>query len=197
MGTNLFKQDFNVSREDREQLQGHSGLCVWFVGLSGSGKSTISNAFESFLFQKGIRTYTLDGDNIRMGINKDLSFSAADRSENLRRIAEIAKLFTDAGTVVLSSFITPLAGDREHIGSILGTDYVEVFVNCPLEVCEPRDVKGLYAKARRGEIPNFTGISAPFEEPAHPKLKLPSHELNLEDSVQLLWNELQPKLNLL
>ena len=197
MGTNLFKQDFNVSRKDREALNGNKGLCVWFVGLSGSGKSTISNAFESFLFQKGIRTYTLDGDNIRMGINKDLTFSATDRSENLRRIAEIAKLFTDAGTVVLSSFITPLAADREHIRSILGEDYVEVFVNCPLEVCEQRDVKGLYAKARRGEIPNFTGISAPFEEPSHPDLKLPSHEMNLGDCVQVLWNELQPKLNLL
>lgn len=196
MATNLFKQDFNVSREDREQLNRHKGICVWFIGLSGSGKSTISNAFESFLFQKNIRTYTLDGDNIRMGINKDLRFSAADRSENLRRIAEIAKLFTDAGTVVLSSFITPLASDREHIRAILGDDYVEVFVNCPLEVCEARDVKGLYAKARRGEIANFTGISAPFEEPDTPDLKLPSHELDLTDSVQLLWNELQPKLNI-
>ena len=197
MGTNLFKQDFNVSRNDREQLQGHRGVCVWFIGLSGSGKSTISNAFESFLFQKDIRTYTLDGDNIRMGINKDLSFSASDRSENLRRIAEIAKLFTDAGIVVLSSFITPLATDREHIRSLLGDDYFEVFVNCPLEVCEQRDVKGLYAKARRGEISDFTGISAPFEDPVNPDLKLPSHELGLEDSVQLLWNELQPKLKLL
>lgn len=192
--TNVKKQDYDVNRAMRSQRKGHHALVLWFVGLSGSGKSTVSDALELFLHQKQMDTYTLDGDNIRMGINKDLGFTAADRSENIRRIAEVGKLFTDAGTVVLTAFITPLERDRERARAILGDDYIEIYVNCPIEVCEARDVKGLYARARKGEIPNFTGISAPFEVPVHPDVEIKTNEQSVDECVMQIWNTIKNKL---
>lgn len=192
--TNVKKQDYDVNRAMRSQRKGHQALVLWFVGLSGSGKSTVSDALEKFLYEQQIDTYTLDGDNIRMGLNKDLGFTAEARSENIRRIAEVGKLFADAGTVVLTAFITPLERDRERARAILGDDYIEIYVNCPLEVCEARDVKGLYARARKGEIPNFTGISAPFEVPVHPDVEIKTNEQSVDECVAQIWNTIKNKL---
>lgn len=173
----LVKQHFNTTRTDRNLLNNHKSCVLWFTGLSGSGKSTIANEVEKQLFQQGKRVYTLDGDNIRLGINKGLGFTAEDRAENLRRIAEIAKLMVDAGIIVIAAFVSPLKEDRALVEAIIGEeDFVEVFVNTPLEECEKRDVKGFYAKARKGEIKNFTGISAPYEAPEYPKINLPTLE---------------------
>lgn len=173
----LVKQHFNTTRTDRNLLNNHKSCVLWFTGLSGSGKSTIANEVEKQLFQQGKRVYTLDGDNIRLGINKGLGFTAEDRAENLRRIAEIAKLMVDAGIIVIATFVSPLKEDRALVEAIIGEeDFVEVFVNTPLEECEKRDVKGFYAKARKGEIKNFTGISAPYEAPEYPKINLPTLE---------------------
>ena len=153
MGNNIFEHRFNVKQEDRSGLKNHKPLLLWFTGLSGSGKSTIANAVEVSLLSKGIHTYLLDGDNVRMGINSNLSFSPEDRTENIRRIAEISKLMVDAGLVVLASFVSPYREDRENVKKIVGyANFVEIFVNTPIEECERRDVKGLYEKARRGEI---------------------------------------------
>ena len=192
--TNVKKQEYNIDRSARAQRKGHRALVLWFVGLSGSGKSTVSDALEKFLYEQQIDTYTLDGDNIRMGLNKDLGFTAEARSENIRRIAEVGKLFADAGTVVLTAFITPMERDRQRAKDILGEDYIEIYVNCPLEVCEARDVKGLYARARTGEIPNFTGISAPFEAPQHPDVEIKTHEDDIQTCVQQIWDVINDKL---
>lgn len=182
----LVKQHFNTTRTDRNLLNNHKSCVLWFTGLSGSGKSTIANEVEKQLFQQGKRVYTLDGDNIRLGINKGLGFTAEDRAENLRRIAEIAKLMVDAGIIVIATFVSPLKEDRALVEAIIGEeDFVEVFVNTPLEECEKRDVKGFYAKARKGEIKNFTGISAPYEAPEYPKINLPTLE---KTSVELAQN---------
>ena len=194
MGNNLTKQNYKITQSIRTERAQHKSIVIWFVGLSGSGKSTVSDALESFLFNKGLNTYTLDGDNIRMGINKDLGFEASDRSENLRRIAEIGKLFTDAGIITLTAFITPLEEDRKRAREILGEKYIEVYVNCPLEICEQRDVKGLYAKARKGEIKNFTGISAPFENPEDPDVEIFTAEQSIEECVQEIWKEIKNKV---
>lgn len=194
MGNNLTKQNYKITQSIRAERAQHKSIVIWFVGLSGSGKSTVSDALESFLFNKGLNTYTLDGDNIRMGINKDLGFEASDRSENLRRIAEIGKLFTDAGIITLTAFITPLEEDRKRAREILGEKYIEVYVNCPLEICEQRDVKGLYAKARKGEIKNFTGISAPFEKPENPDVEIFTAEQSIEECVQEIWKEIKNKV---
>ena len=194
MGNNLTKQNYKITQSIRTERAQHKSIVIWFVGLSGSGKSTVSDALESFLFNKGLNTYTLDGDNIRMGINKDLGFEASDRSENLRRIAEIGKLFTDAGIITLTAFITPLEEDRKRAREILGEKYIEVYVNCPLEICEQRDVKGLYAKARKGEIKNFTGISAPFEKPENPDVEIFTAEQSIEECVQEIWKEIKNKV---
>jgi len=173
----LVKHHFNITRKDRNQLNQHKSSVLWFTGLSGSGKSTIANEVENQLFQQGKRVYTLDGDNIRLGINKGLGFTPEDRSENLRRIAEIAKLMVDAGMIVIAAFVSPLKEDRALVEAIIGEeDFVEVFVNTPLEECEKRDVKGFYAKARKGEIENFTGISAPYEAPEAPEITLKTLE---------------------
>ncbi|CAE7329386.1 cysC, partial [Symbiodinium sp. CCMP2456] len=167
------------------RLQGHNSFAIWFAGLSGSGKSTLASALEKRLYQRGLRTFILDGDNIRSGLNKDLDFSEESRRENIRRIGEVAKLMIDAGCIVLSAFISPFRQEREMVKSMVGEEnYVEVFVNCPLEECEKRDVKGLYAKARAGEISNFTGISSPFEAPENPDVKVPTHQLSLEEGVE-------------
>lgn len=182
--TNIVWHPGNVTRDDREKITGHKGCTVWFTGLSGSGKSTIAVAVEKALWDRGVSSYILDGDNIRHGLNADLGFSPEDRTENIRRIGEVAKLFTDAGVVNLTAFISPYRADRDRVRGIMGPgDFVEAFVDCPIEECERRDVKGLYAKARAGKIPEFTGISAPYEEPLRPEILLPTGELSEEQSV--------------
>tara|TARA_R110002096_G_scaffold74101_1_gene175687 strand:- start:250840 stop:251445 length:606 start_codon:yes stop_codon:yes gene_type:complete len=178
---NIIPHDYQISRRQRNQSYGHNSLVIWFVGLSGSGKSSLANMVEKELFDRNLHTYILDGDNVRSGLNSDLDFSDESRKENIRRIAELANIMIDAGIITLSAFISPFAKDRESVKSIVGEDnFIEVFVDCPLEVCEERDVKGLYKKARNGEIKNFTGISSPFEKPINPDI----HILSAEDSLE-------------
>lgn len=197
MTKNVFHQDFQITSIQRSQLNGHRPLMIWFTGLSGSGKSTIANALEKHLFDKEIHTFTLDGDNIRLGINSDLGFSPEDRTENLRRISHVGKLMTDAGLVVLAAFVSPLNKDRQAIKEIIGKEnFIEVFVNTPIEVCEERDEKGLYAKARRGEIKDFTGVNAPFEIPSSPDLEIDTSKESLNESVERIVLFVQKKLSL-
>lgn len=187
--------DRMMSRADKEELLHQKGLMVWFTGLSGSGKSTIAIALERELHKRGLLCRILDGDNIRSGINNNLGFSAADRVENIRRIAEVGKLFVDTGVITLAAFISPNNDIRKMAASIIGEDdFMEVYVSTPIEECERRDVKGLYAKARKGEIANFTGISAPFEAPEHPALSLDTSVLTLEESVNQLLEIILPKI---
>jgi adenylylsulfate kinase len=182
--TNIVWHPGAVTRADREQVNGHRGCIVWLTGLSGSGKSTIAVELEKRLWDRGMRAFILDGDNIRHGLNKNLGFSPADRTENIRRIGEVAKLFVDAGMVAITAFISPYRADRDQVRALVGAkDFVEVFVDCPLEVCEQRDVKGLYEKARAGKIPEFTGISAPYEAPVDPEVTLRTHEQPPEASA--------------
>jgi adenylylsulfate kinase len=184
---NLRPENFNITREQKEELNGHKSFVVWLTGFSGSGKSTIANALEVALFDRGIRSFCLDGDNTRLGINKDLGFSSTDRTENIRRVAEMAKLFLESGTIVITSFITPLISDREMAKSIIGgNDFVEVFINCPFAICEKRDVKGLYAKARRGEIKDFTGIDSPFEAPLKADVELLTDINSIQECVEII-----------
>lgn len=179
--------DRMLKREDKEKLLGQRGVMLWFTGLSGSGKSTVAIALERALQDRGLLCRILDGDNIRSGINANLGFSAEDRRENIRRIAEVGKLFVDTGIITIAAFISPTEEIRQMAEHIIGRDdFKEIFVSTPLEVCEQRDVKGLYARARRGEIPNFTGISAPFEAPEHPALSLDTSRLSIEESVKKL-----------
>ena len=179
---NIVPHTFQVERKDRNKLKGHKSFVIWFTGLSGSGKSTLANLVEKNLFYKGIHTFSLDGDNIRGGLNNNLGFGREDRVENLRRIAEVAKLFVDSGAIVIASFISPLESDRNVVKKIIGQeDFIEVFVNTPLEVCESRDVKGLYKKARAGEIKNFTGIDAPYEPPKTPEIEVKTNLEKAED----------------
>lgn len=170
-----------VSRDDREQKKGHSASVFWFTGLSGSGKSTIAHAVEKKLFDVGIDAYVFDGDNVRHGLCKNLGFSPEDRTENIRRISEVTKLFIESGTICLCAFIAPLETDREIIRNTLGQDYHEIYVACPLAVCEGRDVKGYYKRARAGEITNYTGISAPYQVPKAPAITVNSAEMTLEE----------------
>lgn len=168
---NIFWHDSKVSREDRQQLNQHKSGVLWFTGLSGSGKSTLAVAVEKELHQLGIKTYILDGDNIRHGLNKDLGFDPTDRKENIRRIGEVAKLFTDAGVITLAAFISPYRKERKQVRNLLGSDdFIEVYVKCSLKKCESRDPKGLYKKARKGEISSFTGVDAPYEKPKNPEI---------------------------
>lgn len=182
----------SISREERTSIKPHLPACLWFTGLSGSGKSTIARGLEGSLNRAfGAHTYLLDGDLIRTGLNRDLGFSLADRAENIRRLGEVARLFVDAGLIVLTSFISPLRVDREHARAIIEpVHFIEIFVECPLEECEKRDVKGLYAKARRGEIPDFTGISSPYEPPLHPEIMLHTGAETVEDSTRSVLNYL-------
>lgn len=186
--------DRMMSRDDKEQLLNQRGMMLWFTGLSGSGKSTVAIALERELHSRGLLCRILDGDNIRSGINNNLGFSAEDRVENIRRIAEVGRLFVDTGIITTAAFISPNNQLREMAAEIIGKDdFVEVFVSTPLEECEKRDVKGLYAKARRGEIKNFTGISAPFEAPEHPDITLDTSKLPVEESVKILLDYVLPK----
>lgn len=173
-----------VNREEREALLGQRGVVLWFTGLSGSGKSTVANAVAQRLQQLGKLTYLLDGDNIRHGLNKGLGFSLEDRKENIRRISEVAKLFVDAGIITLTAFISPLKQDRATARSLIGKDFIEVHVDCSIEECENRDPKDLYKKARRGEIPEFTGITSPYEVPDNPEVTLCTHQESLEECVE-------------
>jgi adenylylsulfate kinase len=192
--TNIVWHQGAVTRADRERLNGHRGATVWFTGLSGSGKSTIAVAVEKALLGRGVRAFVLDGDNIRHGLNKNLGFSPADRTENIRRIGEVAKLFTDAGVVALTAFISPYRADRDQARAVMQPgDFIEVLVDCPLEVCEQRDVKGLYQKARAGQIPEFTGISAPYEPPLSPELTIRTHTQPAEESAQQVLSCLEAR----
>jgi adenylylsulfate kinase len=196
MNENIRKHSYKISKADRCKKNGHNSFMILFTGLSGSGKSTIANALEQKLHSLNIQTYTLDGDNMRSGINQDLSFSPEDRSENIRRIGEIGKLFVDAGMVVLAAFVAPYEKDRKHIRNIVGVDtFIEVFVNTSLEVCEERDVKGLYKKARRGEIKNMTGISAPYEKSSNPDV-IVTEKNSVEEAVEIIFKKIEPTLKL-
>lgn len=187
--------DRMLSRSDKEELLKQHSVMIWFTGLSGSGKSTIAIALERELQKRGLLCRILDGDNIRSGINNNLGFSAEDRIENIRRIAEIGKLFVDTGIITIAAFISPNNDIREMAANIIGKeDFMEIYVSTPIEECERRDVKGLYAKARKGEIKNFTGISAPFEAPQHPTLSLDTSKLSVEESVNKLLELILPRV---
>lgn len=182
-----------LQRGDRERRLNQRSKVLWFTGLSGSGKSTIAQALERHLYNEGFTAQVLDGDNIRSGINKDLSFSAEDRAENIRRIAEIAKLYVQSGIISINSFISPTIASRQSAKDIIGeTDYLEIYVNAPLEVCEARDVKGLYQKARSGIIKNFTGIDAPYEAPENPALEIRTDQMDVDEAVQKVYTYLLP-----
>jgi len=174
-----------VTRSRREGINGHRSVVLWFTGLSGAGKSTLAHAVEEHLHQKGCRTFVFDGDNVRHGLCADLGFSAADRSENIRRIGQMAKLFVDAGVIALTAFISPFRADRQRVREIVGeSDFLEIYCRCSLEECERRDVKGLYAKARAGVIREFTGVSSPYEEPLAPDLVIDTERQSLEEAVE-------------
>ena len=192
--TNVTWQDGEVTRENRYEILRQKGATIWFTGLSGSGKSTIAVALENALFKRGKLSYRLDGDNVRLGINKNLGFSEEDRTENIRRIGEISKLFGDAGTIALSSFISPYRDDRDEVRRLheaADLKFIEVFVDCTLEVAESRDPKGLYKKARAGEIKNFTGIDDPYEAPIIPEIHLHTDKMTLEDEVSMIIDYLK------
>ena len=195
MSLHTVKHDYKTSKTDREILHGHKAYLLWFTGLSGSGKSTLANLVEIALHKQGLSTYILDGDNIRQGINKDLSFAPEDRTENIRRIAEISNLMLNAGVITLAAFVSPYIKDREEVQQIVGTDnFIEIFVNTSLEECERRDVKGLYKKARSGEIKNMTGISAPYEAPINPDLEVITDGQSIEESLEIIINFITKKL---
>jgi adenylylsulfate kinase len=195
MSVNVIKHDYKTTKIQREELHGHKAYLLWFTGLSGSGKSTLANLVEIALHKQGLSTYILDGDNIRQGINKDLSFAPEDRTENIRRIAEISNLMLNAGVITLAAFVSPYIKDREEVQQIVGTDnFIEIFVNTSLEECERRDVKGLYKKARSGEIKNMTGISAPYEAPVNPDLEVITDGQSIEESVEIIINFINKKL---
>ena len=196
MEKNIVKHDYAVDQNSRSKLKKHKSLLLWFTGLSGSGKSTIANCVEQALHEKGVHTYTLDGDNVRKGLNNNLSFSPEDRTENIRRIAETAKLMMDAGLVVLAAFVSPYKKDRDNIRAIVGSEnMVEIYINTSVEECERRDVKGLYKKARAGEIKNMTGISSPYEAPENPEIEIHTEKVNVEKATEHIINNIYPKLN--
>jgi adenylylsulfate kinase len=192
--TNVYWHEGDVTREDRQKLLKHKGASLWFTGLSGSGKSTVAVALEQALFAQGKLVYRLDGDNIRLGINKNLGFSAEDRTENIRRVGEVSKLMADSGVIVLNSFISPYIADRDAVRTLHAADdmpFIEVFVDCALDEAEKRDPKGLYKKARAGEIKNFTGIDDPYEAPENPEIHLHSDKQSLEEEVQVMIQVLE------
>ncbi len=192
--TNITWHEANVVQTDREKLLDQKGTVIWFTGLSGSGKSTLALEVENALYQRGHLTYVLDGDNIRHGLNKNLGFSPEDREENIRRIGEVAKLFADAGVIAMTAFISPYRADRDNARDLLDEGrFVEIFTDCPLEVCEARDTKGLYKKARAGEIKEFTGISAPYEAPPQPELTVNTGSQTLEECTERVIALLESK----
>ena len=196
MSLHTVTQNYNITKSQRETLHGHKAYLLWFTGLSGSGKSTLANLVEMELYKEGLSTYILDGDNVRQGINKDLSFTPQDRSENIRRIAEISNLMLDAGVVTLAAFVSPYIKDREAVKQTVGADkFIEIYVNTSLATCESRDVKGLYKKARAGEIKNMTGISAPYQAPTHPDLEIITDGQTIQESVAVIMQFLNTKFN--
>ncbi|MFA8438094.1 adenylyl-sulfate kinase [Pueribacillus sp. YX66] len=194
MVNNIIWHESTVSKVDRQRLNEHKSAVLWFTGLSGSGKSTLANMVDAKLYARGVRSYVLDGDNIRHGLNKGLGFSEADRKENIRRIGEVAKLFVDSGQIVLTAFISPFLDDRLTVRHFFHNgEFFEVYVKCPLAECEKRDPKGLYKKARNGEIPNFTGISSPYEEPINPELVIETDQLTIEEAADEIIMFLEKK----
>lgn len=194
MNTNIVWHNHAVGKADRQALNKHQSCVIWFTGLSGSGKSTLANALEQALHQRQVRTYVLDGDNIRHGLCKDLGFSDADRTENIRRIGEVSRLFVDAGVIVLTAFISPFQADRAIARCLVPPgEFIEVYVQCALDVCEARDPKGLYQKARKGEIKQFTGIDSPYEAPDAPEITIQTDQVTLEEGVQQLTDYLTAK----
>ena len=193
--TNLKSHTYKINRVDFEKRNQHRGIVLWFVGLSGSGKSTIANGLQTKLFKNGFNAIVLDGDNTRMGINKDLGFSEKDRNENIRRVAEISKLFVESGHIVINAFISPFELNRTQARNIISEeDFIEVYIESSISTCEKRDVKGLYRKARAGEINEFTGISSPFETPQNPDIKVKTEGQRPEDSIEYLFEQLKSKL---
>lgn len=191
-GRNLTWHATSVTREDRKKQKGHRSYVLWLTGLSGSGKSTLAVALERRLFELNMSSYILDGDNIRLGLNRNLGFSQEDRKENIRRIGEVSRLFVDAGTIVLSAFISPYKDDRNLVRSLFSKeDFIEIYVRCPLKVCETRDPKGLYRKARAGDIQDFTGISAPYEEPEHPEITIDTNLYSIEECTMKILEYLR------
>lgn len=192
MTSNLTWHKTTVSKEDRVRLNGHRSAVLWLTGLSGSGKSTLANAIDLKLHESLVRSYVLDGDNIRHGLNKGLGFSEEDRKENIRRIGEVAKLFVDSGQIVLTAFISPFQEDRNRVRELFHEDeFIEVYVKCALDVCETRDPKGLYKKARKGEIPDFTGISSPYEAPTEPELTIETDRLSIDEASDIVMQYLK------
>ena len=195
MSLNTVKHNYKITKKQRENQHGHKAYLIWFTGFSGSGKSTLANQVEISLNQKGVSTYILDGDNIRQGINKDLTFTPEDRSENIRRIAEISNLMLDAGVLTIAAFVSPYIKDRENVKQIVGPDnFIEIYVNTSIEECKRRDVKGLYKKAIKGEIKNMTGISSPYEAPINPDIEVVTDGQSIEDSVKLILKFLNQRL---
>ncbi|NUO08144.1 MAG: adenylyl-sulfate kinase [Candidatus Brocadia sp.] len=192
--TNIKWHHGKITKEDRIKLMKQKGVTIWLTGLSGSGKSTIAVELEHALIENKHHAYILDGDNIRHGLNKNLGFSPEDRSENIRRIGEVAKLFTDANMITITAFISPYRQDRDNVRKLLKDgEFIEVYVKCPVEVCEQRDTKGLYKKARAGEVKEFTGISAPYEEPLHPELTVDTSKMTVDESTRAVLNYLEEK----
>lgn len=195
MSDHIIPHQFSVSTDMRERVTGHRGAVLWFTGLSGSGKSTLAHELDRRLNERGLHTYVLDGDNVRSGLNSDLGFSAEDREENIRRIGEVARLFADAGILTITAFISPYRRDRDRARALLPQGrFVEIYVECPLEVAEERDPKGLYKKARAGEIEKFTGVDDPYEEPAEPEITVDSSALSLDESIARIENYLAGRL---
>ncbi|MCK8100147.1 adenylyl-sulfate kinase [Bacillus halotolerans] len=183
-----------IQKSDRQSLNGHKSCALWFTGLSGSGKSVLANAVDEKLYHMGIQSYVLDGDNIRHGLNRDLGFRTGDRIENIRRIGEVAKLFVDSGQMILTAFISPFREDRDMVRALFPDgEFLEIYVKCPLQVCEQRDPKGLYKKARNGDIKHFTGIDSPYEAPLSPDLIIESDQTSIADGADLIIKELQHK----
>ena len=194
LNKNIVWHDHHITKEERASIKEQKPCILWFTGLSGSGKSTIANAVESKLLELNKHTYLLDGDNIRMGLNVGLTFTDEDRIENIRRIGEVSKLFVDAGTIVLTAFISPFQKERDAVRALVNeNEFIEVFIDTPLEVCESRDPKGLYKKARTGEIPNFTGISSPYEAPEKPEIHIVNDKISLEDITEQIINYLKDR----
>ena len=192
--TNITWHQGHISKEDREKLLGQKGVTLWFTGLSGSGKSTVAHEVEKILYERGHASFVLDGDNIRHGLNKDLGFSPEDREENIRRIGEVAHLFTEAGIITLTSFISPYRSDRQKARELAKEgDFIEIYVSCPLEECERRDPKGLFKKARAGVIPEFTGISAPYEEPENPEIVVETDKNSVTECANIIIAYLEEK----
>ncbi|MEO6693944.1 MAG: adenylyl-sulfate kinase [Ignavibacteria bacterium] len=196
-GTNIIPHIHNIKKSDRNILLKNKSLIIWFTGLSGSGKSTLANNLEVKLFNSGILPYTLDGDNIRTGLNKDLGFTDIDRKENIRRTGELCKLMVDAGIIVLTAFISPFKNDRKLVRDMVNdNEFIEIFVDCPIEKCEERDVKGLYSKSRLGEIKNFTGIDSPYEAPENPELTIDTSTQTIEECSEKIFAYIKPLLKL-